>query len=54
MTGLTTWRRDDPCPGCGTGLTTTDDANGRHVSQDCPQRGWSATWQTALDTIKEC
>ena len=24
----TTWRTDDPCPVCGTGLTATDDGNG--------------------------
>jgi len=40
----TTWRTDDPCPVCGTGLHATDD--GRQVAQDCPLCGWSATWQT--------
>lgn len=49
MTGQTRWRTDDPCPLCGTGLTATDDPGGNQVGQDCPLRGWSATWQTALD-----
>ena len=40
----TTWRTDDPCPVCGTGLHATDD--GRQVAQDCRLCGWSATWQT--------
>ena len=44
MTTVTTWRTDDPCPVCGTGLTppTTAPAGS---SQDCPLCGWSATWQ---------
>lgn len=53
MTGTARWRTDDPCPVCGTGLTTTDNAAGAQVGQDCPLCGWSATWQTALDTSKE-
>jgi hypothetical protein len=45
MTGLaTTWRTDDPCPVCGTGLTTTDDADSARVAQDCGLCGWSAIW----------
>ena len=39
-----TWRTDDPCPACATGLHTTD--NGSDVLQDCPLCGWSATWNT--------
>ena len=41
----TTWRTDDPCPVCGTGLHATDDGTGV-ITQDCPLCGWSATWQT--------
>jgi endogenous inhibitor of DNA gyrase (YacG/DUF329 family) len=48
MTTVTTWRTDDPCPVCGTGLTSTDDG-GRNIRQDCPLCGWSATWQAAMD-----
>jgi endogenous inhibitor of DNA gyrase (YacG/DUF329 family) len=54
MTGrASTWRTDDPCPVCGTGLITTDDTAGAQIGQDCPICGWSVTWQAALDTIKE-
>lgn len=49
----TAWRTDDPCPVCGTGLVSTDNAAGSQVAQDCQLCGWSATWQAALDTIKE-
>jgi len=45
----TRWRTDDPCPVCGTGLTSTDDLAGHQIDQDCPLCGWSASWQTALD-----
>ncbi|HEX3388954.1 MAG TPA: hypothetical protein VHT94_07945 [Streptosporangiaceae bacterium] len=48
MTQPITWRTDDPCPVCGTGLHSTD--NGRSViGQDCPLCGWSATWQAGMD-----
>ena len=44
MNTPTTWRTDDPCPVCATGLYTTD--NGAAViTQCCPLCGWSATWQ---------
>ena len=46
-TSATTWRTDDPCPVCGTGLHTTDDASA--VTQDCPLCGWSAIWQAQRD-----
>jgi hypothetical protein len=49
MTGLTTWRTDDPCPLCHTGLLLTDDGAGNPVGQDCPLCGWSLNWQAALD-----
>jgi hypothetical protein len=43
MSPVTTWRTDDPCPLCGTGLTITDDGSSA-FTQDCPLCGWSATW----------
>jgi hypothetical protein len=43
-----TWRTDDPCPVCGTGLHATGDATGV-ITQHCPLCGWSATWQTTGD-----
>jgi len=45
----TTWRTDDPCPVCGTGLHHTDDGTS-DARQDCPLCGWSATWTTDPDT----
>lgn len=42
MTVPTTWRTDDPCPVCGTGLFASED--GESVIQDCPLCGWSTTW----------
>jgi hypothetical protein len=39
-----TWRTDDPCPVCGTGLHHTDDPARPVTRQDCPLCGWSATW----------
>jgi len=43
-----TWRTDDPCPVCGTGLHVTDDGTSA-VTQDCPLCGWSAAWQADVD-----
>jgi hypothetical protein len=40
-----TWRTDDPCPACGTGLLATA-TRPRAVRQDCPLCGWSTTWDT--------
>jgi endogenous inhibitor of DNA gyrase (YacG/DUF329 family) len=48
MSTLTTWRTDDPCPVCGTGLHTTDDGYAA-VTQDCPLCGWSVTWRAQMD-----
>jgi hypothetical protein len=48
MTEVTSWRTDDPCPVCGTGLTCTDD-EGAQAAQECGLCGWSATWQAAAD-----
>ena len=45
MSTATTWRTDDPCPVCGTGLHYTDDGQSA-IRQDCPLCGWSATWAT--------
>ena len=42
-----TWRTDDPCPVCGTGLHATSTTGGTQVRQDCPLCGWSATWATS-------
>ena len=42
----TTWRTDDPCPVCGTGLHYADDGT---ITQDCPLCGWSATWQADMN-----
>ncbi len=53
VTGQTTWRTDDPCPVCGTGLLVTDDTDGAQVAHDCRLCGWSATWQAALDMTTE-
>ena len=43
MTAPTSWRTDDPCPGCGNGLTSTDDGQAQ-VTEECGLCGWSATW----------
>jgi endogenous inhibitor of DNA gyrase (YacG/DUF329 family) len=48
MSTLTTWRTDDPCPVCGTGLHTTDNG-GAKITQDCPLCGWSTTWAADQD-----
>jgi len=48
MSAVTRWRTDDPCPVCGTGLTSTDNAAGQQAGQDCGLCGWSVTWQTSL------
>lgn len=33
MTTLVTWRTDEPCPLCGTALTTTSTADGTQADQ---------------------
>jgi hypothetical protein len=48
MSTATTWRTDDPCPVCGTGLHHTDDGTSV-ITQDCPLCGWSTTWATGQD-----
>jgi hypothetical protein len=49
MTGHTTWRTDDPCPLCGTGLTAISTTDGTQTDQYCNLCGWSITWQVDLD-----
>ena len=55
MTSQAVWRTDDPCPLCGTGLTTTTTvttvttADGIQTDQYCNLCGWSITWQADLD-----
>jgi endogenous inhibitor of DNA gyrase (YacG/DUF329 family) len=39
----TSWRTDDACPCCGTGLTADDDGQAQ-ITLDCPLCGWSSTW----------
>ena len=54
MTTPTSWRTDDPCPICSTGLYAVD--TGTLVLQDCRLCGWSTTWQADLnldDTARE-
>jgi hypothetical protein len=48
MSPVTSWRTDDPCPLCGTGLTITDTGRG-DVQQDCLLCGWSVSWQAQMD-----
>lgn len=52
MSALTTWRTDDPCPVCGTGLYLTDDPGGNPVAQDCRLCGWSTSWQTSGEAAR--
>ena len=40
-----TWRTDDPCPVCATGLHATM-TGPQAVRQNCPVCGWSTTWAT--------
>jgi hypothetical protein len=49
MTAPTMWRTDDPCPLCGTGLTTTDSSDGSQTDQYCNLCGWSITWQADMN-----
>jgi hypothetical protein len=44
MSAPVTWRTDDPCPVCATGLLATGRLDA--VRQDCALCGWSATWNT--------
>jgi ribosomal protein S27AE len=43
MTTVTTWRTDDPCPACGTGLTLHDNG-ATEPRTECGLCGWSDTW----------
>ncbi len=40
MTAPETWRTDEPCPTCETGLTLTEDG-GPVVRANCPLCGWA-------------
>jgi ribosomal protein S27AE len=41
----TTWRTDEPCPACGTGLVLVD--TGRPVLKaECRLCGYTASWDT--------
>jgi len=44
MTPPVTWRTDDPCPVCATGLLAT--CSTAVIRQDCALCGWSTTWNT--------
>jgi hypothetical protein len=52
MSALTTWRTDDPCPVCGTGLYLTDDPAGNPVAQGLRLCGWSTSWQTSGEAAR--
>ena len=42
MAAVTSWRTDEPCPVCATGLTLLDD--GAAPRYECRLCGWSDTW----------
>jgi hypothetical protein len=43
MTTVTTWRTDEPCPVCATGLIMHDDGSAPIVAE-CRLCGWAGTW----------
>jgi len=43
MSAVTTWRTDEPCPVCGTGLIMSDDG-AAPPRYECRLCGWSDTW----------
>ena len=43
MTAITTWRTDEPCPVCATGLIMHDDGTSP-VRVECRLCGWADTW----------
>jgi len=50
MTAATTWRTDEPCPVCGTGLDVLDDG-GALIRAWCSLCGHADTWaSTGNDT----
>ncbi len=42
MTTVTSWRTDEPCPVCATGLIMHDDGTSQRT--ECHLCGWSGTW----------
>jgi hypothetical protein len=43
MTTVTSWRTDEPCPVCATGLIMHDDGTSA-PGFECRLCGWSDTW----------
>jgi len=43
MTTVTSWRTDEPCPVCATGLILLDDGTAP-PRYECRLCGWSDTW----------
>jgi hypothetical protein len=43
MTAVTSWRTDEPCPVCATGLIFLDDGASAPRAE-CRLCGWSDTW----------
>ena len=43
MTEVTSWRTDEPCPVCATGLILLDDGTAP-PRYECRLCGWSDTW----------
>ena len=43
MTAVTSWRTDEPCPVCATGLILLDDGASAPRAE-CRLCGWSDTW----------
>jgi hypothetical protein len=43
MTTMTTWRTDEPCPVCATGLVMRDDGTSP-ILAECRLCGWAGTW----------
>ena len=48
MRSLTTWRTDEPCPVCGTGLVLVD-IGGPVLRAECRLCGYAAAWDTTDD-----
>ncbi len=46
MTTVTSWRTDEPCPVCATGLILLDDGTSP-PRYECRLCGWSDTWASA-------
>jgi hypothetical protein len=53
VSAAATWRTDDPCPVCDTGVISTDNPTLLRVAQDSSFCGWSASWQADLDVLQE-